>query len=265
MQFPHMSSCCDVAGKTTRRALWTNFEENFTTPSPRYDYTFNMIFRIWNLEPFHIITHFMLVITHYFTEYTFILYCNANAKYCIFVQLRCTTSRSFLPRPSGTDKGLAEASAKKRILQNALNLYQNTYIICRFIGFYWCVIEALGVSGITKVLFSKRFSSKMVSKMHDLGCTIKHLVYIFVWVSVQTVFPVVQLEVFERRRVFRVGDSVSRKALRRSCWLCSSEMVCFLFILRLVNLGLTNYGFTGILHFIFWLKIRKDCEESTAV
>ena len=113
MQFPHMSSCCDVAGKTTRRALWTNFEENFTTPSPRYDYTFNMIFRIWNLEPFHIITHFMLVITHYFTEYTFILYCNANAKYCIFVQLRCTTSRSFLPRPSGTDKGLAEASAKK--------------------------------------------------------------------------------------------------------------------------------------------------------
>ena len=76
------------------------------------------------------------------------------------------------------------------------------------------------------------------------------------WVSIKTVLPVVQLEVFKRRRVSRVGDSVSRKALR----LCSSETVglkdltniCF--ILFRIIFTLIVYTYIS-LYFIIYIEL----------
>lgn len=86
MQFPHMSSCCAVGIKRWEddtSCIMDQFWRDFTTPSPRYDY---MISHSYN--EFRTILYSYIFYFGYYTLLLYYLYCNANAKYCIFVQLR---------------------------------------------------------------------------------------------------------------------------------------------------------------------------------
>ena len=146
---------------------------------------------------------------------------------------------------------------KKRILQNALNLYQNTYIICRFIGFYWCVIEVLRVSGITKVLFQKGFLQRWFRTCMIRGVP-SNTWYTFLfgflfklfsqWCNLRCSSGAESLELVILSRGKLWGEAVGFAA---------TKLCVFLFILRLVNLGLTNYGFTGIFALYFLAQDSK--------